>query len=133
MEIILERYKSGNLSTNSKLDVVNGVVSIYSCFALELPWKENKPQISCVPAATYPISIYQSPTKGEVLLLHDVPGRSYIEIHVANKPSELLGCIAPGTEFAAEDFISNSRKAFNEIMKYKEKIKNITIVDAFKN
>lgn len=27
-----------------------------------------------------------------------VPGRSDIEIHTANLPSELLGCLAPGTE-----------------------------------
>ncbi|RTL40574.1 MAG: hypothetical protein EKK53_15410 [Burkholderiales bacterium] len=70
---------------------------------IELPWRDNKPQVSCIPPGTYQARIYQSPKNGRVYMLQDVPGRSDVEIHPANFAGdvafgwkcELLGCIAP--------------------------------------
>lgn len=69
----------------------------------ELPWRDNKPQASCIPAGVYVCAIVQSPKFGRVYGLRDVPGRSHILIHAANYGgdrvkgyrAELLGCIAP--------------------------------------
>ena len=69
----------------------------------ELPWRNNAKGSSCIPPGTYRCVPFNSPKHGRVYLLQDVPGRSLIEIHVANFGgdtakgwrSELLGCIAP--------------------------------------
>lgn len=70
---------------------------------VELPWRDNKPQASCIPPGTYRCAIVQSPKFGRVYGVRDVPGRSHILIHAGNYGgdkamgfrSDLLGCIAP--------------------------------------
>lgn len=138
MKIILERFNSAKYYTQGKIDVVNGIVSVYQCYSLELPWKDNKKEISCIPDGEYPVTVYQSPNKGEVLLLHDVPGRSMIEIHIGNYATkhgdvgDILGCILPGTSYSDINGdgildITNSAKAMSEIMRYKHDITKIVI------
>lgn len=69
----------------------------------ELPWRDNKPQASCIPLGVYRCEIVQSPKFGRVYGVQNVPGRSAILIHSANYGgdttkgyrSQLLGCIAP--------------------------------------
>lgn len=69
----------------------------------ELPWRDNKPQASCIPPGVYRCEIVQSPKFGRVYGVQNVPGRSAILIHSANYGgdtakgyrSQLLGCIAP--------------------------------------
>lgn len=70
------------------------------CVTAERPWVNNQHGISCIPLGVYPCKPYQSPTKGLVWLLGNVTDRDMIEIHAANKPSQLEGCIAVGREFA---------------------------------
>ena len=68
-------------------------------YTLELPWRDNALRVSCVPEGTFHYSKWDSPHFGrEVIRLDDgdVMPRSAILCHVANRPSELLGCIAPG-------------------------------------
>ncbi len=73
-------------------------------FSGELPWRDNHPQSSCVPAGVYLCQIIQSPKHGECYQLKNVVDRSYVEIHSANFAgdvskgwkSELLGCIMLG-------------------------------------
>jgi hypothetical protein len=71
------------------------------CVTLERPWMDNKTGVSCVPPGDYRVTKFTSPSKGDVFLLHDVPDRTMIEIHIANKASELEGCIAVGRAFFA--------------------------------
>ena len=71
--------------------------------SLELPWRDNRPQISSIPPGIYRCELVNSPKFGRVYGVQDVPGRSLILIHAANFAgdtskgwkSELLGCIAP--------------------------------------
>lgn len=71
---------------------------------IELPWRDNQRQISCILPGTYRCAIVNSPRFGRVYEVKDVPGRSYVLIHSANlagDPSkgwttQLQGCIAPG-------------------------------------
>lgn len=63
---------------------------------IELPWKNNLHQISCIPPGVYQTEWYDSPRHGRVLRLKDVPDRSQIEVHSANLAMQLLGCIALG-------------------------------------
>jgi hypothetical protein len=68
------------------------------CLTLELPWRDNQHDVSCIPAGDYPLT-WDLFNNVEHLLVGGVPNRSGIFIHAANKPSELRGCIAPGTSF----------------------------------
>lgn len=68
-----------------------------------------------IPAGTYPVSFYFSPHNQVQVPLLTVPGREYIEIHPANYPYQLEGCIAVGTTHN-QDSVSNSRFAFALLM-----------------
>jgi len=64
-------------------------------FTLELPWKGNQSQVSCIPADLYGIAItWSNRWRKPMLEILKVPGRSGIRIHNANFAHELLGCIA---------------------------------------
>ncbi len=49
----------------------------------ELPWKGNKPNISCIPEGTYQVSMRVSPKYGQCFIVA-VEGRSYILFHNGN-------------------------------------------------
>lgn len=75
-------------------------------FTLELPWLDNKPRESAIPAGKYRIQITPSNRfKKMMLQIMDVPGRAGIRIHNANFATELLGCIAVGRKRYNEEHI----------------------------
>ncbi len=67
------------------------------CFSMELPDRENKPNISCIPEGEYTCTFRKSPTHGGCYHIENVKGRSGVLIHSANLPRQLLGCIALGS------------------------------------
>lgn len=87
------------------------VAGVFQCYTLELP--EGK----CIPAGTYPITIYDSPRfKRPMPILNNVPGRSYIEIHFGNDAADTEGCILVGqVKGPLPDWIGNSVPAFNAL------------------
>lgn len=93
-------------------DCTFGVMFIdgfYQCLTLENTHK-------IIPAGEYDITFYDSPhNKTLVPLLMNVPGRSEIEIHIANFFSELEGCIAVGT-IKDLTMLMNSQAAFGTLM-----------------
>lgn len=75
----------------------------------------------CIPEGWYIAKRYNSPkNKCIVWQLEDVPGLTNIQLHIANWPSELLGCIAPGKDIGVnqegEPGVLKSRIAFEEFM-----------------
>jgi hypothetical protein len=68
-------------------------------------------------AGTYKAFVDRRLGRKDRIELIDVPGATDIQIHVANQPSELEGCFAPGTSSGQIDWISNSGKAMDEILK----------------
>lgn len=67
---------------------------------LELPWKDNLPNESCIPAGVYQCVRYHSPERGyDVFLLENVPGREAIEIHIGNTVHDTDGCLLIGTRY----------------------------------
>ncbi|WP_298366044.1 DUF5675 family protein [uncultured Lutibacter sp.] len=65
-------------------------------FAIELPWLDNKLNISCIPEGVYTLKPRYSEKFKHHLLVENVPGRSLILIHPANDAKkELKGCLAP--------------------------------------
>jgi hypothetical protein len=87
----------------------------HECFSLERPDANNAPGVSCILEGEYNITLYYSPhLQRIVMLLHDVPGRDMIEIHPANHPLELKGCIAPGV-VKGQDAVWSSVVAFDDL------------------
>ncbi len=112
MEIVLYRnyYKEG---TNGTLFIGEK----FFCFSIELPWKENKRNISCIPEGQYEVQTRFSKKFQHHLILKDVKGRSYILFHPANDAKkELLGCIAPVTYLSGIGKGTYSRNAMQRLL-----------------
>lgn len=71
-------------------------------FTIERPWLDNRSNISCIPAGSYPLEWDMTGRIKEVPRLRDTGHRTQINIHAANLASELQGCIAPGTAWRVE-------------------------------
>ncbi len=96
-ELRLRRFAKRPTDVFGELAVVEEAEVLYSCLSLELPWRQNEPGRSCVPAGRYRLAYEYSPAFGRKLWeLKDVPGRAEAKLHPANFPEELLGCLAPG-------------------------------------
>jgi hypothetical protein len=108
--IMRSQYRNG---TNSKL-YIDGELHSY---CIELPWKNNEHQVSCIPDGTYKLAKQYSKHLGHHLQVLDVPERDGIAIHPANNAKlELKGCIAPVTNLTGEGTGTGSRKAFNGLL-----------------
>jgi hypothetical protein len=92
---------------------------------MELPWKNNAPYHSCIPAGLYRVrlGVFSRGDGGNGypdLEFVDVPGRSLIEMHAAEKPSDLWGCIAIGRfiQFESDTWrIAESRRALEKLLR----------------
>lgn len=83
-----------------------GVLSADSLnlFTVELPWKDNANNISCIPPGKYRCSWTKSPRlKKFTYEVTNVKGRSGIRIHSANFACQVLGCIALGEKNGVMD------------------------------
>ena len=87
-------------------------------YTLELPWKDNKENISCIPEDTYLCKKIKSPAHGIVFQIMNVKDRTYIEVHVANFLTQIRGCVAIGMSKSdtSSPVVWESEKAFNKFM-----------------
>lgn len=69
----------------------------YHFTTLELPWKDNARQESCIPEGTYPLVKRTSGKYHEHFHVQDVPDRDMILIHAGNTPKDTHGCIIIGS------------------------------------
>lgn len=85
------------------------------CYTLELPWRGNIKNKSCVPCGTYDLSKSYSSGLGNVFRFNHVPGRSGILIHSGNTIEDTEGCILPGLDIS--DFgVVSSRSALGRLL-----------------
>ncbi|WFS64018.1 DUF5675 family protein [Pseudodesulfovibrio thermohalotolerans] len=95
----LIRMRTGNEGTFGSLFF--GGKRLYTA---ELPWRDNRSNLSCIPCGTYIVVPHLSRRFGRVYHVLDVPGRSAILLHSGNYAgnSEMglkthsHGCILPG-------------------------------------
>ncbi len=87
---------------------------------VERPWVDNRPYISCIPEGRYFCSPRRYNKGGyDAYEITNVPGRTHILFHKANKPGELAGCVAPNLELRfvkGEGRGVNSKGAFDAFM-----------------
>lgn len=93
-ELSLQTIYEGEDCTLSKLNTRKPV----AFDTLELPWKNNQNNISCIPEGRYQcVPHYGSnPWDAECWMLIGVPGRSGILIHIGNIAANSKGCILIG-------------------------------------
>lgn len=97
--LTLKRLEATEGGTRGVL-MMDGIV--IAC-TVELPWLNNQVNVSCIPCGVYPVVVHESPSRGWVFWIKDVPGRTNVQIHVANVPSELRGCVGVGDSFKTLD------------------------------
>ena len=68
----------------------------FKCKSLELPWKGNMENISCIPTGIYRCKKIVSPSLGECFEISGVPYRTLVRGHAANFTRQILGCVAFG-------------------------------------
>lgn len=90
----IQREYAGDDCTSGYL-LVDGKVQAY---ALELPWRGNRPLISAIPAGTYPGTLRYDHSDQWRIELQGVPGRTSVQIHTGNSPDDSEGCILIGKD-----------------------------------
>lgn len=112
MELYLYRQYFTN-GTNGSL-YLDGVLV---CHTIELPWRDNMPNKSCIPEGVYPLTLRQTLKRGQHLLVSNVPKRSLILLHPANNAlKELKGCIAPVMQLTGEGKGLQSKAACEKLL-----------------
>ena len=114
---LIRANRNGVAPTFGRLEDEEGV---QVCVTLELPWRDDAHEVSCIPAGEYPAHRFLSPKRGyEVFMLDDVPGRSAIELHIGNTVHDTDGCILLGTAHGlvnGQQGITGSGDAFRKFM-----------------
>lgn len=99
-KIYINRVFQNNQKTLGVGLILTGNWILKDFKTIELPWKNNERNISCIPAGVYEAMAIERYSNSEYAIwLQDVPKRSEILIHTANHVNQLLGCIAPGVRF----------------------------------
>lgn len=102
--VSLQRFEGSEEGTFGIFRVEVGTTE-YSFFSGELSWKDNQPNVSCIPTGVYVGRYCWSPRlKRSAYLIDGVPNRAGIRIHPANFMGasalgllcQLNGCIALG-------------------------------------
>jgi len=111
MELYLKRTYHPN-GTNGTISYLQRPI----CDCIELPWRDNRRLISCIPEGRYRLIRRRHHRWGEQLAVANVPNREAILLHLANNAlSELQGCIAPVTKCIAPGVGNYSRVALERI------------------
>jgi len=90
------------------------------CFTLELPWRDNHPNESCIPDGTYRVVRVVSEKHGETVCITNVSNRTGILVHCGNTCRDTKGCVIVGAEFSEVPShgvaLFDSRKTFDIVM-----------------
>ena len=82
------------------------LINTFWCYTLELPWRDNQSNFSCIPKGKYYCEIRKSPKYGKIYEVTEVEDRSHILIHAGNWggdvtkgfKSNINGCILLGSK-----------------------------------
>tara|TARA_R110000803_G_scaffold209612_2_gene279598 strand:+ start:185 stop:598 length:414 start_codon:yes stop_codon:yes gene_type:complete len=132
---VIVRLNADEKQTLGRLYLFDGLDNVFNCTTLELPFKANLRNISCIPPGQYEVVKRFSKNYGEHYIIKNVPDRTYILIHVANYYTDLRGCIGVGKTFANinEDYfidITNSRNSLKALIDHAPEGFSLTIIDA---
>ena len=110
LELVRQYFPDG---TNGQIFYQGRLVT----YSIELPWKNNLAQVSCIPEGRYELMKRETLRFGSHFQLMNVEGRKAILIHPANHAmQELKGCVAPVLMLAGEGEGSHSREALAKLV-----------------
>jgi hypothetical protein len=117
MKITLKRITDDGVQTLGHLHLGNG--KVYQ--TLELAWKNNERQRSCIPKGTYKVKKRTSAKYGEHFHILNVPNRDFILLHHGNYHTDILGCILLGKGLSDLNKdgrldVTSSRQAMKELL-----------------
>ena len=131
IEITLSRAATSDGGTRGVLQT-NG----FRCHSLELPWRDNRSNVSRIPVGTYQLT-WIKPRRAfsgftELYWIHDVPGRVGILIHPGTLAGDRLqgmlsdswGCILLGSHtgtYQGQPAVFGSRRAVREFHDFMQK------------
>lgn len=95
---------------------------LFSCKTLELPWLDNKRNESCIPLGNYKVITRQSARYNKHYHILDVPGRSFVLIHIGNYYTQTKGCILVGEKLVdinSDGYkdVTNSKTTLHKLLK----------------
>lgn len=97
MYLELKRIEQNDKQTIGHLFVRNNTGNVLAIFStIELPWRGNLIQKSCIPVGRYQLVKRWSIRYGHHFHVKDVLGRSLILIHQGNFFNQTLGCVLIG-------------------------------------
>lgn len=91
MELIRTEY--GEKETIGVIKVRGRIL----CYSLELPWRDNATDISCIPTGIYMCERFSSKDNPNTFVVLNVPNRTGVLIHTGVTHKHTKGCIIPGT------------------------------------
>lgn len=110
--------------------LVNGNIL---CCTLELRWRENLRNISCVPTGNYYVNPYKSKKFGNTYKLRTVPNRDGILFHAGNTYIDTEGCILVGEGYGTVRGFKAVTKSRGAMTKLKSALEdhnwNLEIID----
>lgn len=96
---MITRDKSVTKQTQGFMKAYKNGVTMY-CKTLELPWLENKKNVSCIPKGQYEVEWTYSPSfKKYTYEIKNVKGRTGIRFHSGSYKFDFKGCIGLGADF----------------------------------
>lgn len=107
IRVFLTRFRTGPDGTFGHLQAPG-----FACLTGELPWRDNHPGLSCIPAGVYRCVWSLSPRlKRYTYRVLRIPGRAGVLFHAANfvgdktlgRKSQVQGCIALGERLGLMD------------------------------
>ena len=98
MKLILSRHEDSNLQMLGSMVLFDDDSLFLSrVLTLELPYRNNKFSVSCIPVGEYVITPRWSVKYGNHFQVLNVPSRSMILIHAGNYFFQTRGCILVGS------------------------------------
>lgn len=100
IEVVILRTKLPT-ETLGTLNVLQGSKIIFTCKTMELPWLDNKNNLSCIPADEYELTKEATSPKHDYphMRVSNVPKRKGILFHKITYVKDLLGCVGIGGKF----------------------------------
>ena len=111
-----------NLKLIRKQELIDRTIGLLICdnviyYTLELPYKDNKKNVSRIKEGTYNAKINVSTKFGICIRLEDKNGRKSILIHAGNTPKDTQGCILIALRYT-NDMLLQSRSALSQLTSY---------------
>jgi hypothetical protein len=130
-KIVSKQQNNGERKMANKLKITRiyqddctvGILNYHGfrCCTLELPDKDNHPNISCIPAGRYQCKKIVSPSLGKCVEIENVLNRTYVRLHSGNYTSQILGCVLVGDSIKDINRdgildVTNSKNTLNDLM-----------------